>query len=97
MIDATEILKKLKINKKGKYENQMYVIDLEDSNEYAKMYTLLCDNAVNTEYPAIENNTNNNTIKVINYFETEIKNQAYNIFLIADLDEDHYYVKIGEK
>lgn len=97
MLDATEILKKLKIGKKGKYENQMYVIDLADSNEYAKMYTLLCDNAINTEFPNFGVNTNDSTVKITNYFETEINNQTYNIFLIADFGEDHYYVKIGER
>lgn len=96
MLDATEVLKKIKLNKKGRYENHMYVIELEDSNEYAKMYTHLSDNAINTEFPNFDSNSNDTTIKVTNYFEIDINNQTYNIFLIADFDAERYYIKIGE-
>ncbi len=91
------LLNRLNIQNDGRYDNQFYVINLENSNEYAKMYTKLEKNAVNTEYPSFGTNTNNNTIKITNYFEIEENNIPYNIFLIADFDKDLYYVKIGEK
>ena len=95
--DIGPILKRLKLKDTGIYDNHFYVIQLQNSDEYAKMYTQLDENAVNTEYPNFETNTNNSTIKVTNYFEIEEKNVTYNIFLIADFDADKYYIKIGEK
>jgi hypothetical protein len=61
------------------------------------MYTKLSKKAINTEYPSFGTNTNNNTIKITNYFEIEEDNITYNIFLIADFDNDLYYIKIGER
>ena len=34
---------------------------------------------------------------ITNYFEIEIENVTYDIFLIADFNEDKYYVKIAER
>ena len=36
-----DILTRLEIDKTGTYENHFYLIPIEDSNEYAKMYTKL--------------------------------------------------------
>lgn len=91
------ILKRLEIEDTGRYENHFYVINLENSNEYAKMYTKLDKNAINTEYPEFTSNTSNSTIKVVNYFELEENEIVYNIFLFADFKNEKYYVKIGEK
>jgi hypothetical protein len=91
------LLARLEIEDRGRYDNQFYVINLENSNEYAKMYTKLSKKAINTEYPTFGTNTNNNTIKITNYFELEEDNITYNIFLIADFDADLYIVKIGER
>lgn len=96
-MDIKNVLKKLNLEDAGKYENHFYIIPLADSNEYARMYTKLENVAVNTEYPVFSTNTNNTTTKAINYFETEDNNITYNLFLIADFDEDRYYLKIGEK
>lgn len=90
-----KILARLNIDATGTYNNQFYVIDIEDSNEYAKMYTKLSKNAINTEFPTFGTNTNNSTVKITNYFELEEDNIKYNIFLIADFDQDKYYLKIG--
>lgn len=90
-----KILARLELEETGRYDNKFYVIDIADSNEYAKMYTKLSKNAIDTEYPTFGTNTNNSTIKVTNYFELEEDNQKYNIFLIADFDNDKYYLKIG--
>ena len=90
-----DILARLEIDKTGVYDNHFYVISIENSDEYAKMYTKLSKNAINTEFPTFGTNTNNSTIKVTNYFELEENNNTYNIFLIADFDKDIYYLKIG--
>ena len=95
--DIRPILKRLEIEDTGRYDNHFYVISLANSNEYAKMYTKLDKNAINTEYPEFASNTNNNTIKVVNYFELEEAEISYNIFLIADFENDKYILKIGEK
>ena len=89
------VLDRLEIEDTGKYENHFYIINLEDSNEYAKMYTKLSKNAIDTEFPTFGTNTNNSTIKVTNYFELEEDNKKYLLFLIADFDSDTYYLKIG--
>lgn len=95
--DINSILKRLDIRDTGRYENHFYIIDLDNSNHYAKMYTKLSKKAVNTEFPNFEVNTNNTTTKITNYFELEEDNMTYNIFLIADFDKDKYYLKIGER
>ena len=91
------ILDRLGIEPTGMYENHFYIIPLDNSDAYARMYTKLDKNAVNTEYPEIISNTNNTTEKIVNYFEIEEDEITYNIFLFADFKNDKYYVKIGEK
>lgn len=95
--DTKAILKKLEIDAAGHYEDNFFVIPLKDSNEYAKMYTKLEKNAINTEYPNFGTNTNNTTVKITNYFELEDNNVSYNLFLIADFANDTYILKITEK
>jgi hypothetical protein len=97
MADNTvqQILDRLEITLTGTYENHFYKIILEDSNEYAKMYTTLSKNAINTEYPTFGTNTSDSTVKITNYFEIEEENDKYMIFLIADFDKNEYYLKIG--
>lgn len=90
-----DILDRLEITETGTYNNRFYIINIEDSDEYAKMYTKLSKNAINTEFPTFGTNTNNSTVKVTNYFELEEDNEKYNLFLIADFDQDKYYLKIG--
>lgn len=89
------VLNKLGIGDTGRYDNRFYIIDLEDSNAYAKMYTKLSKNAINTEYPTFGTNTSDSTVKITNYFEVEEDNITYRIFLIADFDNDTYYLKLG--
>ena len=95
--NITDILKRLQLKDTGRYDNHFYIIKIDNSNEYAKMYTLLSKNAINTEYPGFGTNTNNSTVKITNYFELDEDNITYNLFLIADFDNDEYYLKIGEK
>ena len=89
------ILTRLGLEATGKYDNKFYIINIEDSDAYAKMYTKLSKNAINTEFPTFGTNSNNSTVKVTNYFELEEDNQTYTLFLIADFDNDKYYLKIG--
>ena len=91
------ILKRLEINDTGYYDNHFYIIPLADSNEYARMYTKLDKNAINTEYPEFTTNSSNSTTKVVNYFEIEENEIVYNIFLFANFEKEKYYIKIGEK
>ena len=95
--DITEILKKLNIKDTGTYHNHFYIIDLEDSDAYARMYTNLEKNAINTEYPTFGKNTADTTVKITNYFEISEKNVDYLIFLQADFDNDKYTLKISEE
>lgn len=90
-----DILTRLEIDKTGTYDNHFYLIPIEDSNEYAKMFTKLEKNAINTEYPTFGTNKSNSTVKITNYFELEEDNNKYLLFLIADFDKDEYYLKIG--
>ena len=89
------VLNKLGIEDTGRYDNRFYIINIEDSNAYAKMYTKLSKNAINTEYPTFGTNTSDSTVKITNYFEVEEDNITYRIFLIADFDNDTYYLKLG--
>lgn len=89
------ILSRLEISDTGTYDNHFYIINIANSDDYAKMYTKLSKNAIDTEFPTFGTNTNNSTVKVTNYFELEEDNNTYNIFLIADFDKDKYYLKIG--
>ncbi len=89
------ILNRLGIDDTGVYDNQFYVIHLEDSDEYARVYTKLSKNAINTEFPSFGTNTSNSTVKITNYFELEEDNITYNLFLIADFTKEDYYLKIG--
>ena len=93
--NVKEILKRLEIEDTGTYENQFYVIQIENSDEYAKMYSKLSKNAINTEFPSFGTNTSNSTVKITNYFEIEEDNDHFMLFLIADFDADSYYLKIG--
>jgi hypothetical protein len=95
--DIRPILKRLEIEDTGRYENHFYIVTLENSNDYARMYTKLDKNAINTEYPEFTKNTSNNITRIINYFEIEEDNEVYNIFLFADFNNDRYFIKIGEK
>ena len=94
--DLKNILARLEIEETGRYENHFYVVNIENSDEYAKMYTKLSKNAIDTEYPTFGTNTNDSTVKITNYFELDENNNTYLLFLIADFQNDAYYLKIGD-
>jgi hypothetical protein len=91
----SQILTRLDLKNTGKYDNHFYIINFENSDEYAKAYTKLSKNAINTEFPSFGVNNSNSTVKVTNYFEIEEDNEKYLLFLIADFENDNYYLKIG--
>jgi hypothetical protein len=93
--DIKDILTRLEIDKTGVYNNHFYIITIEDSDEYAKIYSKLNKNAINTEFPTFGTNTSDATVKITNYFELEEENNKYMLFLIADFANDSYYLKIG--
>ena len=93
--NISDILDRLGLEPTGTYDNHFYVIPIENSDDYAKVYSLLSKNAINTEFPAFGTNTNNSTVKITNYFELEEDNAKYLLFLIADFANDKYYLKIG--
>ena len=95
--DIQTILARLHIDKTGHYANHFYIVPLQGSEEYAKVYCLLDNNAINTEYPEITSNDSDNITRIIHYFELEEDTVTYNIFLFADFAEDKYFIKIGEK
>lgn len=95
--DIEKILARLNLKATGYYDDQFYIIPIKDSDEYAKMYTLLDENAINTEYPNFGINTNKSTVNITNYFEIEEDSITYNLFLIANFKDDKYYLRIGEK
>lgn len=97
MTNLSELLNALDIKERGRYDNQYYIIKLQDSNEYAKMYSQLDKLAINTEYPYFEQNTNKSLKKVMNYFEYSLNDADYKLFLIADFENNVYFLKIGEK
>ena len=95
--DIKMVLDKLDLVENGRYDNHFYIIDLEDSNAYAKMYTKLDKNAINTEDPNFGKTASGSVNKITNYFEVDVDGVEYNLFLIADFAEDRYYLKIGQK
>ena len=95
--DIKLVLDKLDLVENGRYDNHFYIIDLEDSNAYAKMYTKLDKNTINTEDPNFGKTASGSVNKITNYFEVDVDGIEYNLFLIADFAEDRYYLKIGQK
>lgn len=95
--DIKTVLDKLELTENGRYDNHFYIIDLEDSNTYAKMYTKLDKNAINTENPNFGKTASGSVDKITNYFEVEADGIDYNLFLIADFSKDRYYLKVGQK
>jgi hypothetical protein len=79
-----KFLEKIGITQVGHYtKSNSYVIDLEDSDEYGKVYSILdkCDEIEEDEDSSTLNIHNSNII-----FESD----DYQFVLIADLDQDTY-------
>lgn len=92
-----DLLKKLEISERGSYVDEFYVIKLKNSDDYCRMYGKLDATTINLSDPSIGTNTNDSTVNVVSYFETEIDNIVYDLFLEADFNEDSYELRITEK
>lgn len=94
--NVAKVLERLKLPNTGVYEDAGYLISLEDSNEYAKYYTILTDKALNVEYPDFEFNSGGSTTKIVNKFEASVSGYDYLLLLTADFKEDKYSIYIQE-
>ncbi len=95
--DILDLLKKLDIEERGSYVDDFYVIKLKNSDDYGRMYGKLDALTTNLGDPSIGTNTNDSTVNVVTYFETEINDIAYELFLEADFAEDSYELRLTEK
>ena len=84
-------LKSIGINKVGAYsKNDSYVIDLDDSEEFGKIFSTL-DNNDELEYM-----DENNLLTVSNATMTYRYNDEYQIQLLADFNNDTYKLVVNE-
>lgn len=95
--DILDLLKKLNIEERGSYVDEFYVIKLKNSDDYDRMYGKLDAETTNLGDPSIGVNTNDSTVGITTYFEAEINDIAYDLFLEADFAEDSYELRITEK
>lgn len=86
-----EILKKLQIKKSGNYsEDNNYIIDLDDSEEFGYYYSLLDKNDNLIYLEDISSLTIHNSNIIYRY------DDSIEISLIADFDNDLYKIVIRE-
>lgn len=84
-----KFLKELNIDKEIKYEKEKAVITLDDSNEYAKLYTLLTESdMLDLESEEVVVNQKIVSLKFLRY--------DYEVILSADLERDIYRITIEE-
>ena len=90
-MDIEELVQELGIDKEGSYTpNDSYVIDLDSSDEFGKIYSKL-DTNEDLEYEEDSSLlTVNNSSMIYNYKD------KYQIVLIADFNNDAYKVTIRE-
>lgn len=86
-----KFLRSIGINKAGTYsKNDSYVIDLEGSEEFGKVFSTL-DNNEDLEYM-----DENNLLTVSNATMTYRYNNEYQIQLLADFNNDSYKLVVNE-
>ena len=95
--DLEDVIEELSLAGEGTYKNHFYVINIANSDDYAKMYTHLSKVAINTEYPAFDDTPNKATDSLVSYFEYYKDDDTYLLFLMADFANDTYKLKIGRK
>ena len=84
-------LKEIGINKIGSYSrNHSYVIDLDNSEEFGKIYSIL-DGNEDLEYM-----DDNNLLTVTNASMTYRYNNEYQLQLLADFNNDTYKLVVSE-
>lgn len=95
--DILDLLKKLDIEERGAYEDEFYVIRLRNSDAFGEMYGKLDGEATNLGDPSIGVNTNDTTTDITGYFETDMGDATYELYLMADFANDAYELRIKEK
>lgn len=86
-----KFIKNLNLNKSGHYENNKYIIDLSDSNEYSKMYTLLDNSSLVSLDP--ESTQISESSSMLIYNDDDLK---FDIKLSANYNQDEYKIIISE-
>lgn len=84
-----EFLKSLGINGNLQKSNSSYVMDIEDSNEYGKIYSLL------DKSDEIEEDTESSQV-TLDYSSIQFFNDLYTLQLIADFENNEYRLTIKE-
>ena len=84
-----DFVKDLGIENEVEYDNGVATVILKDSNDYAKVYTLLSDSdLVNLEPESVVINQNLTSLK--------LTNEDFEMILSADLERDIYKLVIEE-
>lgn len=88
-MEIKEYLKSIGIVKEGTQKDSSYIIDIENSNEYGKFYSILdkIDDLDETD-----NSTINSDGSIIEY-----ESDDYIFELTADFDSDKYSLTVKEK
>lgn len=84
-----EFLNSLGIKGQLQKSNSSYVLDILDSNEYGKIYSILDKSDKVEEDPESSQVT-------LDYSSIQFYNDEYNIQLIADFENDEYRLTIKE-
>lgn len=84
-----EFLNSLGIKGQLQKSNSSYVLDILDSNEYGKIYSILDKSDEVEEDPESSQVT-------LDYSSIQFYNDEYNIQLIADFENDEYRLTIKE-
>ena len=84
-----EFLKSLGINGQLQKSKSSYVLDINDSNEYGRIYSLLDKN------DEVEEDSESSQV-TMDYSSVRFFNDEYTIQLIADFENDEYRLTIKE-
>ena len=84
-----EFAKKLGIRQKGELKGSQFVIELNDSDEYSRIYTILDKSPLLT----IEQDK---TVMTGDRTELVYSNNEYTVLLIADMKDNRYELIIEE-
>ena len=88
-MSAEEFAKHLGITKEGQFVDNVYVISLDNSNEYSKVYTLLDkSDELDLDIEKISLDVKNSLITYLS--------DNYDVKLVADFDENIYTVTFEE-
>ena len=87
--EVKEFLASVGITKDGELENSTYTVDLVDSNEFSRMYSLL-DKAENISFDYDVSATTEHTSFLL------YLSDKYDISLIADFDTDKYVLTVED-